>query len=231
MCIGADDQIRDLLGPSYHIAHQRTREQGSGISIASRWPIVAVEELDLHVTPRTGTFPSAALITQLDAPRSIGPLLFVNHFPNWELAHEYERERQGVIAARRIENLISEREIAHVIVTGDFDAAPDASSLRFWTGKHALEGTSVCYRDAWSAAHPNEPGETFTPRNPLVTDWDWPFRRIDYVLVRCGIHGGPTLQVSACELAFAEPVDGVWASDHFGVVADLDPPRRESFAA
>jgi hypothetical protein len=52
-------------------------------------------------------------------------------------------------------------------------------------------------------------------------------RRIDYVMVRCGIHG-PTLDVAGCSLAFEEPVDGVWASDHFGfgVVADLELPRR-----
>jgi endonuclease/exonuclease/phosphatase family metal-dependent hydrolase len=73
------------------------------------------------------------------------------------------------------------------------------------------------------------PGETFSPRNPLVRDWDWPFRRIDYVLVRCGEHGGPTLQVTGCDLFGAETVSGAWASDHIGVVADLalpDPSRR-----
>ena len=54
--------------------------------------------------------------------------------------------------------------------------------------------------------------ETFTPRNPLVYDWDWPFRRLDYVLVRCGGHGGPTLAVARCERIFDEPVEGVWAA-------------------
>ena len=55
---------------------------------------------------------------------------------------------------------------------------------------------------------------------------DWALelgRRIDYVFVRCVEHG-PTLDVVSCERAFAEPVDGVWASDHFGVVADLAVP-------
>jgi endonuclease/exonuclease/phosphatase family metal-dependent hydrolase len=70
-----------------------------------------------------------------------------------------------------------------------------------------------------------EPGETFTPSNPPVRDWDWPFRRLDYVLVRCGEHGGPTLEITRCERFLDEPVDGVWASDHFGVVADLELPR------
>jgi endonuclease/exonuclease/phosphatase family metal-dependent hydrolase len=57
---------------------------------------------------------------------------------------------------------------------------------------------------------------------------DWPFRRIDYVFVRCGVHGGPTLDITSCALAFDVPRDGVWASDHFGVVADLAFPARPS---
>ena len=90
---------------------------------------------------------------------------------------------------------------------------------------------SACYRDAWESAHPGEPGHTFTPRNPLMGDRDRPFRRIDYLSVRCGEHGGPTLAISACALTFDEPVDGVWASDHFGVVADLALPPRGGLSA
>ena len=53
---------------------------------------------------------------------------------------------------------------------------------------------------------------------------DWLFRRIDYIFVRCGEHEGPTLEIASCERIFDEPVDGVWASDHFGVSADLVTP-------
>ena len=100
----------------------------------------------------------------------------------------------------------------------------EASSVRFWTGRQSLGGMSVCYRDAWESAHPGEAGHTFTPDNPLVVDWDWPFRRIDYIMVRCGEHGGPTLAISRCERIFDRPVHGVWASEHFGLVADLENP-------
>jgi hypothetical protein len=47
---------------------------------------------------------------------------------------------------------------------------------------------------------------------------------IDHILVRCGEHGGPTLRITACERIFEEPIGGVWAGDHFGVVADLSLP-------
>jgi exonuclease III len=45
-------------------------------------------------------------------------------------------------------------------------------------------------------------------------------RRIDYLLIHCGDHG-PTLRIADCRRVFDEPVGGVWASDHHGVVADL----------
>jgi endonuclease/exonuclease/phosphatase family metal-dependent hydrolase len=59
---------------------------------------------------------------------------------------------------------------------------------------------------------------------------DWPFRRIDYVLVRLGAHGGHALDVAACKRIFDEPVNGVWASDHFGLVADLTVPAYSGIA-
>ncbi len=109
---------------------------------------------------------------------------------------------------------------------GDFDATPDAASMQFWRGRRSLDGVSVCYQDAWETVRPGEPGPTFSAENPLVRAGEVATavsRRIDYVLVRSGIHG-PTLQVLACHRLLDEPVDGVWASDHFGVVADLALP-------
>jgi len=219
------DQVRDLLGGDVHVAHQAQREpDGQGISIACRWPIRAVHEIDLHVTPRTADFACAALIAEIDAPEPIGPLLFVNHLPNWQPSFEYERELQTVVAARHIEAMVSATP-RHVILAGDLDAEPDAASIRFWRGRQSLGGMSVCYRDAWESVHRDEPGETFVLTNPLVSDWDWPFRHIDHILVRCGDHGGPTLAIERCDLIFNVAVGGVWASDHFGLVADLVPPR------
>ncbi|MDL4816648.1 hypothetical protein [Actinomadura opuntiae] len=58
-----------------------------------------------------------------------------------------------------------------------------------------------------------------------MVDGDWPFRRIDHVLVRCGPHGGPTLAVRECARVLDEPVGGVQASDHYGLIADLEPRR------
>jgi endonuclease/exonuclease/phosphatase family metal-dependent hydrolase len=227
----AYDQVIDLLGPGFNVVHSQRRDpNGMGISIASRWPLGEVQELDLNVNPRTAGFPCTTLVAEVIAPDPIGPLLFVNHFPNWQLNCEYERELQAVAAARFVEERIGE-STRPVVMVGDFDADHDAASVRFWSGRQSLGNMSVCYRDAWESIHPEDSGHTFTPDNPLVKDGvvrgmhpfrDWPFRRIDYIFVRFGAHGGNALDIATCERIFDEPIKGVWASDHFGLVAGLE---------
>lgn len=223
---GGYDQAADLLGDGYHIArHSGRSADGVGAVLASRWPLGTVREVDLHVTARVTLPWAAAVVAEVAAPPSVGPLLFVHHKPTYEIGHALERELQAVRCARFVEDLLDGRDL-HVVLAGDLDDPPDSASVRFWTGLQSLHGTSVAYRDAWAAAHPGEPGHTFTPANPLVRAGEMSLelgRRIDHVMVRCGVHG-PTLDVAGCELAFDAPVGGVWASDHFGVVADLAVP-------
>ena len=220
------DTVGDLLGQEFHVAYQRHPDpDGQSAAIASRWPIRSIEEVDIHVTPRTAGSACTTMVAEIEAPDPFGSLLFVNHLPNWQLDFEFERERQAATAARFLESLIGNRTI-HVILAGDLTDPPDAGSVRLWTGRQSVDGVSVCYRDAWESVHPDELGETYTPRNPILADWDWPFRRLDYVMVRCGAHGGPTLAIESCRRIFDEPVDGIWASDHFGVMADLTIPYR-----
>jgi endonuclease/exonuclease/phosphatase family metal-dependent hydrolase len=192
-----------------------------------------VQEVALRVTPRVypHEYVGRSTAAEILAPEPIGPLLLVNHKPSGRLGFEHERELQAVAASRFVEELVGKREVSHVVLAGDFDA-PDAASVRFWRGLQCLGGTSVCYRDAWESAHPGHPGQTFSPLNPLVTSGNWPLelgRRIDYVMVRCTDHG-PTLDIAACERIFDEPIEGVWASDHFGIVAELAIPGPSSRA-
>jgi len=113
-------------------------------------------------------------------------------------------------------------------VLGDLDATPDAGSMSFWRGRRSLDGASVCFQDAWETARPGEAGFTFSDENPLVRAGEVATavsRRIDYVLVRAGRHGA-LLQVLRCDRLLDRPVGGVWASDHYGVVADLAVPQH-----
>src|SRR5215203_3679954 len=148
----------------YQVADQAGREaEGTGLSIASRWEVGEVWEETLHVTPRVD--PSEIAVAEILAPRPLGTLLFAHHNPLWQLGFEHERELQAVAASRLVEDLLGKREVSHVVLAGDFNAAPDSASVRFWRGLQSLGDTSVCYRDAWESTHPEDPGHTFTPRN------------------------------------------------------------------
>ncbi len=189
------------MGRGYEIA----QSDDKGVAVASRWPIAGLHELD-----------SDTLVAEIDAPA--GRLVLVNHAASYELTNELAREREAVALARLVEELDPE----HAIVAGDLTATPESTGLRFLLGLQSLDGMSVAYRDAWGHA---EPGHTFTPENPTMPTGEtgaWalePGRRIDYVLIRCSDHG-PTLDTRSCERLFDEPEGGVWASDHFGVVAE-----------
>jgi endonuclease/exonuclease/phosphatase (EEP) superfamily protein YafD len=218
-------QSREILGERYFLAEQQHREPGregvptgQGITTASRWPFGRVFEVDLKLTERTGDFACTSLITEVLAPAPIGRVWVANHFPDWQLDHERERRLQTVAAARALETALQESP-GHVIVAGDMDADPGSDSIRFWTGRHVIDDTSVCYRSAWEACRPSEPLVTLTPSNPYLKDPDWPFPGIDHVLVRCG-PVGPTLLAKACSRVFDGPGT---ASDHYGLLVDYEP--------
>lgn len=205
-------EAEDLLGDGWHVADtSRRTPEGLGATLAARWPVAPVREVD------GGGSWYATLVAEVRG------LLVVHHKPVWPYGEELRRERHAVAAARAVEDVLDGAD-RPVVLLGDLDASPDAASIRFLTGRQSLDGVSVCYQDAWAAAHPGDPGWTFTPDNPLVRDGDMPTeagRRIDYVMVRCGPYG-PSLQVAGCERVLTGPP----VSDHYGVLADLrDPPR------
>ena len=218
--------VADMVGEGYSVrGFSATSENGVGAVTATRWPHQVVAEIDQRLTPRSRLLPwTATLVMEMSTP--VGPLLVAHHKPSWPFGFELEREQQALLAARRLEELAAGRSDLHVVVLGDFDATPDAGSVQFWRGRRSLEGTSVGYQDAWETVYPDDSGWTFSAENPLVRAGEVATaisRRIDYVLVRCGLHG-PTLQVRACARVLDGPVDGIWASDHYGVVADLASP-------
>lgn len=214
------DQVADLLPPGYHIVHQKGRSpDGTGCSIASRLPLGNLHQGFLHVTERLdpdhGWIGSIAVV-EVIAPHPTGELLLVHLKPSWQPGYKRERELQSLQASEFLQRVLAGKDLP-VILLGDFDAAPDAASIRFWIGRETLDGLRADYIDTWQAIHPDDDGHTFTPRNPLVSQGEWieeKGRRIDYIFVR-------GMGVKNCSLVFDKPVDGVWASDHFGVAADL----------
>jgi endonuclease/exonuclease/phosphatase family metal-dependent hydrolase len=136
------------------------------------------------------------------------------------------RERQAIAIA---DLDARHRRKLPTIVAGDFNAAPDAASIRYLTGKQSLAGRSVLYHDAWAIAGTGD-GHTWSVDNrnakagiDEIIGQPRYRERFDYVFVGSwDAHPEGRAQIQSAALAFNEPIDGIWASDHFGVVVDID---------
>lgn len=133
---------------------------------------------------------------------------------HWD--HEGERARQhsaGLLAQRQAEL----PEGAAVLIMGDFNCGPQSPAISYLTGRQealSLDGAnyppSPHLRDAWVAAHPEQPNTgTFHGFSGEARE-----NRIDYLLV------SETVQVEGCEIVRTNR-DGRYPSDHFPVVAHL----------
>ena len=107
------------------------------------------------------------------------------------------------------------------ILAGDLNCTPESDEYRRATGLAAGAVPGFTLVDAWTAAGNTDPGHTWSARNPLVPRLAiHPHRRLDYVMVSTPRRPG-TGHVHGCSLAGTEAADGVWASDHFAVVAEV----------
>jgi endonuclease/exonuclease/phosphatase family metal-dependent hydrolase len=198
-----------------------------GSAVATRWPHHAIEVLDLRL-PDAADVPWATLAVVVQLPGE-GELLFIGATAAWRRNAEAARERQAIA--------ITDLDARHrrdlpTIIAGDFNAAPDAASIRYLTGCQSLDGRSVCYHDAWAVAGEG-PGYTWTVDNPnaslgagQISRQPGDRSRFDYVFVGSwDAHPKAHALVRTAKLAFDQAIDGVWASDHFGVVVDLEVGR------
>lgn len=225
-------QVDELLaGSGLHGTHQSAvlsyvpefADRYGGSALASRWPHEIVEVLDHRGPDATGPWlPMAAMAAVPD----IGNLLFIAVTLEWRLDAEAARERQ----IRQLTDLDGRhRTELPTILAGDFNAGPQTSTIRYMTGRQALAGHSVHYHDAWEIAG-DGPGHTWTVDNPLgaeeirqVVGQPGHRRRIDYIFTGSWhAHPRARCEIRSAELVGNHPVDGVWLSDHYGVVVDVD---------
>jgi endonuclease/exonuclease/phosphatase family metal-dependent hydrolase len=223
---------RLLSGLELHRTHQADlqsftppfAERYGGSAVASRWPHRAVEALDLRL-PDAPDVPWATVAVVVQVPGQ-GELLFVGATAAWRPSAEVARERQAIA--------ITELDARHrrelpTIIAGDFNAGPDAASIRYLTGRQSLGGRSVVYHDAWSIAG-DGPGDTWPAAHPAATagadqviGQPGYHRRFDYVFVGSReAHPKAHARVLSAALAFDKPSHGIWPSDHLGLVVDLD---------
>jgi endonuclease/exonuclease/phosphatase family metal-dependent hydrolase len=187
-----------------------------GNAILSRWPIAAEAQASLPAGDLADE-DRVAVHARIDAPGGTLPM-FTTHLT-------YGPGRSGIRLGqvRTLAEFVaghSDGSAYPPVVTGDLNAEPGSDEVRLLGGLlTAPAAPGLVLLDAWRYADPGDPGFTWDRRNGYQAGSMIPDSRIDYVLV--GLHRHGRGKVRSAALAGAEPVDGVWPSDHFAVVADL----------
>lgn len=187
-----------------------------GVAVVSRHPIRETRNLALpEARPDENRVLLSALID--------GPAPFWVHTTHlhYRLGDGLAREKQVLAIDAAIRELPAEP--VHVL-GGDFNAAPDCDEIRFLCGRHTLGARRTYWQDAFRVARPDERGWTWARRNPNTEHLAWleRDRRIDYLFVRPERRDGRGRVLDARVVLDSPADDGTWASDHFGVMAEIE---------
>lgn len=220
---GESNQAEELLGPlGYQVCYQRRDGDyvgDPGIAIASRLPLTDRRLIEL---PHDGP----CLAARVRAPW--GEFWFASAVPMGPWPHqEGQREDECVALDDALAELGAGDDLPPILA-GDFDATPDAASIRFLTGLQSLRGRSTAWLDSWTIAGDGSDGATWTSENAYAA----PFcshvfaeprhsRRIDYVFVGSPFKWPPRVVVRSCRVVMNQPCDAP-PSDHHAVLADLE---------
>lgn len=210
------DVIADELGLERVSAADLEMSPGVlfGNAVLSRWPIEGSEVVRL---PAGDANDERRLILRADVDGPNGPLQVFSTHLNWRFDQSAVRQLQVEQIAEFVQD--SRPRTYPPIVCGDFNAEPGSDEIRTLTGQRPVASDLVML-DCWRAVHPTDPGFTWDNENPFVAEQLEPTRRIDYVLAGWPKAGGAGHAVGA-ELIGAAPIDGMYPSDHFGVVVEL----------
>ncbi|MCB1027664.1 MAG: endonuclease/exonuclease/phosphatase family protein [Microthrixaceae bacterium] len=213
-----------------------------GSAVLSRWPI---DESTCHLLGHAeadapGDAIVAVLPWELFHVRTAGIDLFSTH-----LAPAPEHGRHRLVQVAEIDRVIKatrgdrdvhrfgeRREGLPPILCGDFNAEADSDEIRFLCGLTTLNDTTTFYQDAWRVAG-DGPGYTNDwKRNPFCAGLNVHRKRIDYVFVGDPfLRAGDAGRVLDVRLVADEPITGIVASDHFGVMATIVWPDRPAAPA
>lgn len=145
----------------------------------------------------------------------------------WWQNQESQREEECVALDEWLTGLAAGDELPPVM-GGDFDATPDAASIRFLTGLQSLQGRSTHWIDAFASAGDGSPGYTWSSDNPFMAPsaratFAQPehHRRIDYVFIGSPFKWSSGIIVRSAAVVLKKQGD-IAPSDHYGVLADLD---------
>jgi endonuclease/exonuclease/phosphatase family metal-dependent hydrolase len=162
---------------------------GGGLAVCTRHPIVRHDYLPLP-SPPAAEMQQAALLAEVATPD--GPVEVVS-------LHFTPRSEPARIEA--LDELLRALGGRRPLVVGDFNAAPETTTLRLMA--------EAGWRDGWAAVHSAEPGPTMPSHAPVA--------RLDYVLLPPGARA-----VGATRLGDHPDAAGFYPSDHLGLAVTVE---------
>ena len=184
-------------------------EPSSGLAIFSKWPLLESGSLRYEGQSSREDYGRFALHAKLELPA--GELNAFNTHLSWKLEDGTVREAQ----TRELCGWMAKKaEGAAQVAAGDFNSTSWTREIEMMTKESGLT-------DVFACENPGLPGLTWTYDNPYTRDGKHPLpdRRIDYLFVKNTDTVLGALQ--HVEVVMAEPENGCYASDHFGVAAQF----------
>ncbi len=207
--------LAEKLG--YHCFHADCmvmNRTGFGNAILSRWPIEKHETITLSGAEETDETRNA-LYAKINGPRGAFDF-FCTHL-NWRYEQSHIRQAQ----VREVAEFVSANTSGKMppLLCGDFNAEPMSDEIRSLTGLSAAAAKGLVFHDAWAVAGQGM-GNTWDNQNPFVAAEFEPNRRIDYIFA-----GHPKARgrghITDIEIIGNSPLDNIWPSDHFGLLAQV----------
>jgi endonuclease/exonuclease/phosphatase family metal-dependent hydrolase len=206
-----------------------------GSAVLSRWPIDGAKYVALPLADDADPW-VASVPWELLHVRTAGLDVFSCHLAPAP-RHGHHRRRQVLAIDESITTIRGAedetpspgqiRSGMPPILCGDFNAEPDSDEIRFLCSLAVLDGRTAFYQDAWRVAGEGAGYTQDWRTNPIAASLNIHRKRIDYVLVGDPFqrqeHAG---RVISAQLAFHEPLTGVLASDHAGLVVEIVWPYR-----
>lgn len=195
-------------------------------AVLARWPL-SIERArplpDEHGEPTW----RHVLVTHVHRPANEGgPFVVAGTHLEHGLEHSARRSAQMAALVTHLAEALGDeaqrRDSLPGILGGDLNCTPESDEYRRATGLAAGATPGFTLVDTWTAAGNTDPGHTWSAVNPRVPRRAiHPHRRLDYVMVSTPRRRGAG-HVRRCSLAGTAAADGVWASDHFAVVAEVE---------
>jgi endonuclease/exonuclease/phosphatase family metal-dependent hydrolase len=190
-------------------------EQG-GVAIMSRWPMIRVRNRRLPAAHENPPDARVALFATFEAPE--GEIKVVTTHLSWEPESTQMRMMQmGLI----LDDLFQSQPVdphTRLVLTGDLNAVESEPVINL---------INECLRDSYRHHNPDDKGYTWSTRNPLTGRFPIADRRLDYIFCPSGA------EINKAELVLNNENDEKlgFASDHFGVLVDIDWSEAKKAAA